>query len=169
MRGYVCSDLRAEHVARGKQGGRHRMLGARTMQQPEQQPNRSRDRDPESQRQGPTRSAGTAEPGSAPLDAPAYLSDRRAWPRTRSDVGQITLWTSTTDCQVVEVHDESLTGLAILVSDISRITINRDVRLAFPDRQKWAIVRHIRPACEGRYRIGLEWGCSDGRFLSGNG
>ena len=75
MRGYVCSDLRAEHVARGKQGGRHRMLGARTMQQPEQQPNRSRDRDPESQRQGPTRSA-------APRNQVPHRSMRRRISRT---------------------------------------------------------------------------------------
>jgi len=139
------------------------------MQQPEQQPNPWCDGDPESQQRGPTRSADAMQPTGAPLDAPAYLSDRRAWPRTQSNLGHITLWTSATDCQAVEVQDESLTGLAILVGDVSRITINRDVRLAFPDGPKWAIVRHIQPACEGLYRIGLEWGCSDSRFLSGNG
>lgn len=108
-------------------------------------------------------------PGNAPYRQKVYLSDRRAWPRTRSDIGAVTLWTSTTESQVVEVHDESLTGLAILAADVSRITVNRDVRLAFTDCQRWATVRHIQPAEHGRYRVGLEWGCTDRRFLSGNG
>ena len=143
------------------------------MQQPQQQGNEWSGNEPEGERQGESESSGASEQGSplgsTALDSPTYLSDRRAWPRTQSDIGQITLWTSTTDYQVVEVHDESLTGLAILVGDVSQLTVNREVRLAFPDSQKWAIVRHIHPASEGVFRVGLEWGCSDGRFLSGNG
>jgi len=143
------------------------------MQPPQQQGNEWSGNEPDGERQGQPGSPGAPEQGctsgSTALDSQTYLSDRRAWPRTRSDIGQITLWTSTTDYQVVEVHDESLTGLAILVRDASQITVNREVRLAFPNRQKWAIVRHIRPASEGAFRVGLEWGCSDGRFLSGNG
>jgi hypothetical protein len=99
---------------------------------------------------------------------PFYISDRRAWPRRRSDIGQITMWTSATEYQVVEVRDESLTGLAVLVGDVSKIALNRDVRLAFPDRQFWAVVRHIQQLADGIHRVGLEWGCSDRRFLSGS-
>ncbi|MFV2066873.1 MAG: hypothetical protein ACC645_07800 [Pirellulales bacterium] len=143
------------------------------MQQPQQQGNEWSGNEPESERQGQSESSGAPEQGrtsgSTALDSKTYLSDRRAWPRTRSDIGQITLWTSTTDYQVVEVHDESLTGLAILVGDVSQLTVNREVRLAFSDSQMWAIVRHIHPASEGVFLVGLEWGCSDGRFLSGNG
>jgi hypothetical protein len=79
----------------------------------------------------------------------------------------VTLWTTATDYQVARVHDESLTGLAVLLRDVSELSVDREVRLAFPDRQMWAIVRHIQPAVDGWHRVGLEWGCSEGRFLSG--
>jgi hypothetical protein len=103
---------------------------------------------------------------SSPQTEP-YVSDRRAWPRRKSDAGFVTLWTSATDWQSVEIYDESLTGLSVLVDDVSKLSVNRDVRLAFPERQMWAIVRHIQPAVQGKHRVGLEWGCSDRRFLSG--
>ena len=99
--------------------------------------------------------------------AAPYITDRRQWPRSRSDAAQVTVWTSATEYQAAEVHDESLTGLAVLLADVSRLTVEREVRVAFPDRQMWAIVKHIQPAVNGRHRVGLEWGCSEGRFLSG--
>jgi len=97
----------------------------------------------------------------------SYITDRRQWPRGRSDVRQVKIWTSATEYQIAEVSDESLTGLAVIVADVSNLSLSREVRLAFPDRQMWAIVRHIQPPVDGKHRVGLEWGCTEGRFLSG--
>ena len=103
----------------------------------------------------------------SPRNVLPYISDRRQWSRTASDVNQVQVWTTATDYHLAEIHDESLTGLAVLIDDVSKLSVDREVRLTFPDRQLWAIVRHIQPPVNGKYRVGLAWGCAEGRFLSG--
>jgi hypothetical protein len=92
-----------------------------------------------------------------------YVPDRRSWPR-RACHGKVTLWTSPKQSQVAELHDESLTGVAVLVADATMLSLGQNVCLVFPDRRLWAIVRHIQPPEDGRQRVGLEWGGQTGRF-----
>ena len=91
-------------------------------------------------------------------------ADRRQWPRGPSDVTEVTLWTGLKDSQRVEVLNESLTGIAVLVEDASKLHVEQEIRLSYKEQRMWAIVKHIRPAEGGRYWLGLEWGCSEDRF-----
>ncbi len=94
-----------------------------------------------------------------------YVPDRRQWPRQSGDSREVILWTSENESQPAVVHDESLTGLALLVNNISDLKMDRDVKIVFPERQMWAIVRHISRHGTGCHRVGLEWGRSEDSFL----
>lgn len=95
----------------------------------------------------------------------AYAPDRRQWPRQSGNFQEVILWTSEHTSQPAVIHDESLTGLALLVDNISELKVDRDVRIVFPERKMWAIVRHISRHTPGWHRIGLEWGRSEDSFL----
>lgn len=97
----------------------------------------------------------------------AYVPDRRQWPRQSGNSQEVIVWTSENTSQPAVIHDESLTGLALLVDNVSELRIERDVKIVFPERQMWAIVRHISRHEPGWHRVGLEWGRSEDSFLHG--
>ena len=95
------------------------------------------------------------------MDSSSNSLGRRQWPRSGGKVSSLTLWTGETSCQDAVVLDESLTGIALLVKDVSTVQIDQEVRLAHGERELFATVKHVRVREDGGYRLGLEWGPSE--------
>jgi hypothetical protein len=88
-------------------------------------------------------------------------ADRRQWPRWQSQIDDLVLWTDPSTSLRAVVLDESLTGLAVLVTGDAGFRVGQEVRLTYGQCDVFATVRNIVGREDGSYRLGLEWGPAD--------
>ncbi len=86
------------------------------------------------------------------------FEERRAASRfgreRESDLAAI--WLNPHEELVASVHDESLGGISLVVSDCSRLPVGCTVGLAYAGAFLQATVKHVRPTDDGLYVVGFE-------------
>ena len=66
------------------------------------------------------------------------------------------LWFGDGEPLLVDVHDESLSGLGLYLDDVKGIDDGCDVNIVYAGQFMTAHVRHIEPQPDGGYIVGFE-------------
>lgn len=66
------------------------------------------------------------------------------------------VWQKPGDEMLFEVHDESLTGLCLVMVEVSKFPIGATATLVYHHDFLEGTVRHIAPRPDGRYLVGFE-------------
>ena len=56
----------------------------------------------------------------------------------------------------VEIHDESLGGIAVIVDDGEIFPVGQEVVIQYADERLRGIVRHVQPQDDGRFAVGFQ-------------
>ncbi len=78
----------------------------------------------------------------------------RFWRGDGTDFASI--WVEAGEEILAEVHDESLSGLGILVDGPTEIQPGNDVHVVYAGEYLRGLVRHVTRQSDGRYLVGLE-------------
>ncbi len=83
------------------------------------------------------------------------IANRRQWTRYHSDLKQVVVLGQPS--QVASIANESFGGIGIIVPDIRGLSVNQPIKLLYSDAPMTGIVRHIQPASDGTFLVGIQW------------